>query len=403
MAGAALALALAAGPASAAPVVGPPGDEFYAPPAASVAGEPGSLVWTRPATPLTTVAAAASTTVVIYRSTTLTGAPTVVSGTVLLPPGDAPAGGWPVVAWGHVTTGAADRCAPSRATAGDPELSRMLRGDRMAASLLQAGFAVARTDYEGLGTPGPHPYLIGRSLARSTVDIVRAARELDARVGRRWVAAGHSEGGVAALFSGALGQAMAPELELLGAAAVAPALRTRTLFELGRKVPPGIPGLGVLSALGSIVLTGAAVEDPALGPLYRQGALSQRALGLLSHTEERCLEDLSYADSWGGLSPSLIAGPPSALQAEGLQRFARVLDRNDPANLRFPRSLPVRLDQGDRDPVTLRLFADELVVRQFLRGKRITYRTYPRATHQTITDPDQAVGPLTRWIKERLQ
>jgi hypothetical protein len=28
---------------------------------------------------------------------------------------------------------------------------------------LAAGYAVLRSDYQGLGTPGPHPYLIGKS------------------------------------------------------------------------------------------------------------------------------------------------------------------------------------------------------------------------------------------------
>ena len=35
-----------------------------------------------------------------------------------------------------------------------------------------------RTDYQGLGTPGPHPYLIGTAEGRSVVDIVAAGREL---------------------------------------------------------------------------------------------------------------------------------------------------------------------------------------------------------------------------------
>ena len=36
-----------------------------------------------------------------------------VSGDVLIPKGDAPEGGWPVLAWSHGTVGVADICAPS--------------------------------------------------------------------------------------------------------------------------------------------------------------------------------------------------------------------------------------------------------------------------------------------------
>ena len=48
---------------------------------------------------------------------------------------------------------------------------------------LKAGYAVVRTDYEGLGTPGAHPYLIGASEGRAMLDMVRAARKLDRRLG----------------------------------------------------------------------------------------------------------------------------------------------------------------------------------------------------------------------------
>jgi hypothetical protein len=64
-----------------------------------------------------------------------------------------------VVTWGHGTTGIGDGCAPTRydnpqdVTTIDPLLQRWIG----------AGYAVVRTDYEGLGTPGTHPYLIGRS------------------------------------------------------------------------------------------------------------------------------------------------------------------------------------------------------------------------------------------------
>ena len=41
---------------------------------------------------------------------------------------------------------------------------------------IKAGYAVVRTDYDGLGTPGVHQYLVGTSEGRSVLDAVRAAR-----------------------------------------------------------------------------------------------------------------------------------------------------------------------------------------------------------------------------------
>jgi acetyl esterase/lipase len=50
---------------------------------------------------------------------------------------------------------------------------------------LARGYAVVRTAYEGLGTPGVHPHLVGTSEGRSVLDMVRAARRLvDALRGR---------------------------------------------------------------------------------------------------------------------------------------------------------------------------------------------------------------------------
>ena len=69
-----------------------------------------------------------------------------------------------------------------------------------------------RTDYEGLGTPGDHPYLIGVSEGRSVLDMVRAARKLDSNLGKRVVIAGHSQGGHAALWAASLQRSWTPEL-----------------------------------------------------------------------------------------------------------------------------------------------------------------------------------------------
>ena len=70
---------------------------------------------------------------------------------------------------------------------------------------LKAGYAIVRTDYEGLGTPGDHPYLIGRSEGHSVLDAARAARKLDSGIGKRVVIAGHSQGGQSALWAAVAG------------------------------------------------------------------------------------------------------------------------------------------------------------------------------------------------------
>jgi predicted esterase len=152
---------------------------------------------------------------IVYRGVGYDGERRVVSGSVFVPVGSAPPGGWPVVSYAHGTTGLADHCAPSRVG--------LTRGERAhVARWLGAGYAVTVTDYEGLATAGPHPYFNGEAVADDVIDIVRAARNLHDRVGRTWLVAGFSQGGHAALFTGLMAGRYAPELDFRGTIALAP-------------------------------------------------------------------------------------------------------------------------------------------------------------------------------------
>ena len=97
--------------------------------------------------------------------------------------------------------------------------------------MVERGYVVSATDYPGLGTPGPHPYLVGISEGRAVLDSVRAARELPgAGGGRRFAVWGHSQGGQASLYTGILAKTYAPELNLVGVAAAAPATELAKLM-----------------------------------------------------------------------------------------------------------------------------------------------------------------------------
>jgi pimeloyl-ACP methyl ester carboxylesterase len=194
---------------------------FYRAPPSEVAGAPGTLVRQEmiDGAPL-----GATTYRVLYRSTGLDSKPILVSGVVIVPTGDPPPGGRPIVAWAHPTSGIVPRCAPSLAIF----LFQQIQGLR---SFVRDGYVVAATDYPGLGTEGPHPYLVGASEARAVIDSVRVAAGLPgAGGGKKFVVWGHSQGGHAALFTGIVAKAYAPELDLLGVAAAAPATDLATLM-----------------------------------------------------------------------------------------------------------------------------------------------------------------------------
>lgn len=85
---------------------------------------------------------------VLYVSTTVDGKPTPVTGIVIVPNTRAPAAGYPVVSWGHGTNGMADSCAPSIEPDSAVPLVNML---------LDQGWEVTASDYQGEGTPRRPP------------------------------------------------------------------------------------------------------------------------------------------------------------------------------------------------------------------------------------------------------
>ncbi len=199
------------------------GSFYVATPEEIAAGPPGSIIRKEPLKFGLFVDAEAWR--VLYRSTGIHGEPIAVSGMVIVPRGLPSAGGRPIVGWAHPTSGVVPRCAPSLALL----RFQQIQGLR---ALIDGGAIVAATDYPGLGTPGPHPYLIGRSEAYAVLDSLRAARAIaGAEAGHDVALWGHSQGGQAVLHAGAAAAGYAPELRIAGVAAAAPATDLKVLVE----------------------------------------------------------------------------------------------------------------------------------------------------------------------------
>jgi pimeloyl-ACP methyl ester carboxylesterase len=175
---------------------------------------PGQMLRTEPLDPALGLAMAAEQFRILYTSTDGTDGktPVVVSGAYFVPKGGKPAGGWPLVAWAHGTTGVADTCAPSWTR-------RTQRDAQYLNTWLQQGFAIVATDYQGLGTPGPHPYLQVRPEAYSVLDSVRAVLKSFPDVANRIVVIGQSQGGGATFATMGIAPQYAPELGILGGVA----------------------------------------------------------------------------------------------------------------------------------------------------------------------------------------
>lgn len=358
----------------------PSGLAFYMPPAKLVAGKPGTVIWSRTIKTPSQMYAASSTTLVLYRSTLPNGKPTAVSGLIFTPRGKAPKTGWKLISWAHGTTGIADVCAPSR----DPGTDYAYPQFNM---WLKKGYAIAQTDYQGLGTPGTHMYLIGAAEGASVDDIVLAARALDPAIGTKFAIAGHSQGGQAALFAASMTARDGHALHFVGVVAFAPASHLLTQVQAAPALTS--PG-GGLSGLGALIVVGAAASDPAIN---LQALLSPAAFALVPQVSTECLTQLSEPTSWGGLAPSQIVNP-SADTTE----IYKVLNAENPA---LKIKAPVQIVQGLADTTVYPAFTNQLDTELVAKGDKVTYTKLPGVDHggAVAAGFTAASKSLASWFK----
>lgn len=365
--------------------LGPSGADFYdAGEGVAAAGLPGSVIWRRPVDGAGTLEGAV-TDLVLYRSTGADGELTAVSGLVTVPDRPAPEGGWPVISWAHGTTGLADDCAPSRAALGGA--ARVYSGamDGFVAEYVERGYAVVRTDYEGLGTPGPHPYLMGESQGAAVADIVLAAHALHpGLLSRDWVAVGHSQGGQGALFATRFAGGDAGPARLRGAAALAPPSQMASVLDLLRD-GEGLPSSAFIGPLVHSAAVVAGVEPAEV--------ISEEGLALLPRLEEECIAELSAPDSFGGVSTGAFVR-----DGADLTRVRATVSTNDAAAL--DPQVPVLLVHGDQDELVPSLLSDTLSSQYEERGVDLRYTRVPGAGHVSVLEDGRA--EVDAWLDEHL-
>lgn len=353
-------------------------DAFYSAPS-EVPAKPGVLLRAEPFTSSITDGVHAWR--ILYTTTRDEGVPAIASGYVVLPDGvEEP----PVIAWAHGTTGAAVSCAPTllgpTSTSGAmPEMGEALK----------RGWAVVATDYVGLGADAPHPYLVGEAEGRSVLDAVRASRQLaDASFGEQVVVWGHSQGGGAALWTGGLASSYAPELDVAGVAAMAPAANLPAM--IGR-LADGKAG----TVVGPLVLAGySAHYDDVRVEEY----LRPEATLLYEETAARCWADRSFIVSVleaGVIDRPIWAKSPS----EG--PLAARLEANVP---RKPIQAPLLIAQGLADTLVLPEAQQEYVDSLCRAGQPLDYRTYEGKDHMGVVSAGSPLlDQLMRWTEDRLR
>ncbi|NPC74803.1 alpha/beta fold hydrolase [Corallococcus exiguus] len=367
--------------------------EFYRPPSPLPNEAPGFVLDHEPLTGLAALEGTKLNERVLYLSNSggPGETPIAVSGIIAVPEGEEPTGGWPVVTWAHGTLGIADKCAPSRDELGASAHWYNQAPHRLLNQFLKQGWAVVMSDYEGLGTPGRHPYLLGNSQAYGVLDIVRAAHALHGKkLSKKFAIVGHSQGGQAALFAAA----RAPErlkddgLELVGVLAYAPASAMEALFYAGTAQTSAGPN----AAFMPLFLTGAIAGNPS--ELTPENILQDEAQRLYAYVDTQCRTELSEAGSWGGFVP---AGKVLKLTAPVLKLNAQ-LRAMEPGALTV--TTPVRLVQGGQDervnPAQTALVSTGLIS----KGAQVEYVGCPVADHFGVLG-DDIPGTLA-WLKQRL-
>jgi pimeloyl-ACP methyl ester carboxylesterase len=367
----------------------PAGDAFYTPPDPLPHGDRGDLIYQRRLDNSVAALDDADNWLVLYRSQDAQGSAVATSGIIALPRREPPAGGFPVISWAHGTVGVADLCAPSRDAPTSQAHPMNVYVHTLLNALLREGWAVAMTDYEGLGTTGRrHPYLLGVSEAAGVLEMVRAARRLfGPRISSRCAIVGHSQGGQAALFAASQAPACS-DLDLVGVAAIGPANHVAGNVRAGALLAVKNEGYGFTPLL----LCGAMAGDPQIRPDQVLSDIAFRQYW--PHVDQRCRAGLSQDDSWGGLlGTQQFRSPYPTVPNDDQRRFDAQLEAMNPA---VTLSVPARIVQAADDkrvqanpPPPLKgtdQLVSELQNLNSNTGQPLIYQRYPEGE---VTPDDQ--------------
>jgi acetyl esterase/lipase len=350
---------------------------FYDAPRSQLAGQPGTVVRQERIDGAPLGATAYRT---LYRSTGLKGEPIFVSGVIIVPQGDPPPGGRPIVAWAHPTSGVTSRCAPSLAIF----LFQQIQGLR---SLVEHGYVVAATDYPGLGTPPTHPYLVGDSEGRAVIDIVRAAAGMPgAGGGKRFAVWGHSQGGQAALFTGMIAKSYAPELELLGVAAAAPAT------DLAALMKDDIGTSGGNNIMAMTLWSWHRVFDAPLTKI-----VDPRAMPVLDRLARVCIEGPFDISSRQKIGQPLDQHFLTVEQPADIEPWHSLLEKNSAGAL--PSEIPVFLAQGTTDQIIHPDVTRGYMTKLCQAGSKVKLVMLPNIGHGRAAQASTASA--VEWIANR--
>jgi acetyl esterase/lipase len=283
------------------------------------------------------------------------------------------------VAFANGTVGVASNCALS------VQGIKYLGALHGLQSYIAAGDAAVMTDYQGLGTPGPHPYLVGRTEGEDVLDAVRAAHHLkEAHAGTAFAVTGPSQGGHAALFAGQLAPTYAPDLKLVGVAASAPPTDLKELFRLKSEGTFGrVLAAYALDAWSRVY--GHNLET-ILTPIARP--IVNRMVRLCLHNTTQGLALLPLTTI---LKVGYLKSPPWQTEP-----WKTLLQQNTPGQTRIP--APIFIAQGGADQLVHPPVTAAFVKHLCSLGEKAEYRVYAGVGHDAGAE---STPDVVKWIADR--
>jgi pimeloyl-ACP methyl ester carboxylesterase len=361
------------------PETAPKVTDFYAAPA-DLPAEPGVLI--RSEQVFGGVPDGAEAWRILYTTTRDKGVPAIASGLVMVKQGVT--GERPVIAWAHGTTGVAQACAPSA------ETNAVTFGSIPGVSeVVDKGWVVVATDYIGLGTTGPHPYLVGQGEGRSVLDAVRAAHQFSSvSLQDKTVLWGHSQGGHAALWAAILAPTYAKDVDVIGVAGIAPATDLVALADNLITTKGGV----VFSAY-LVASYAAAYPDVPIDTYVKPDARDP-----LHEMADHCVTDIQPLISLAG-APALAGN--YYRRDPGSGSFGEHLAANDPSG-RI--TVPQFIGQGGKDVLVIPSVQASYVAARCAQSGNgpLDFQTYPNRTHVDVVAPESDLIPdLMAWTSAR--
>jgi pimeloyl-ACP methyl ester carboxylesterase len=270
----------------------------------------------------------------------------------------------------------ADKCTPSLDPTSDVPLTN---------ELLDQGWEIASSDYQGEGTPGLLPYIAGVSAARNVIDIVRAVQTAPrAQASPNYVVWGHSEGGQTAMYALNIGPSYAPELNLKGVVAGAPPSQFSLIYAFLKTSPSRYDLL--MAAVGLNVAYG-----DKIAPLDQ--VLTPAGMKLVPELSKGC--DSYLSRTLGNIDLAKISkGDPFKIPA-----WRKVLMYNDPENFTSPSPVPLLMIQGGNDSV-IPVASTQLLAQHLCQiGQNLERWIYPGQSHGGVVGP--SAPDMIHWIADR--